>query len=145
MEYLFAFIAGVVSALVALRVRRGTNPVEEPADGLGLQDIAGPSSDGTTGRPKAESQMLRLLEMAGPLSAIGDASSHPRDLEANAKFREAVTILKSADVPISTSASRTSTPDSAIPVMSPVIQELAMNPPPPRTSARRVVFSAESP
>ncbi|MBA2302053.1 MAG: ATP-dependent Clp protease ATP-binding subunit [Acidobacteria bacterium] len=77
MDYFIVFIAGVVSALLVIRARAGT-----------------------TGRPEP-SPTVRLQEIAGPLTAVGEASSHPRDLEANAIFREAVTILTSTGVPMS--------------------------------------------
>lgn len=99
MDYLIGFIAGVVLALVAVRIRAGNGQPEEVAQSPGLHEVAGPA--GNISEQTVRAQTRRLLEMAGSLTAVGEASSHPRDLEANATFREAVTILGSAAVPTS--------------------------------------------
>src|SRR5688500_8832010 len=44
----------------------------------------------------------RLQALSPALTTVGDASSHPRDLQSNPTFREAVALLASADVSMGT-------------------------------------------
>ena len=80
MELLIAFVAGAVVALLAARAM-----AHPPAQQEG----------------HAQSPTARLQALTGALAAVGDASSHPRDLSANATFQEAVAILGSDVVPMS--------------------------------------------
>ena len=80
MELLIAFVAGAVVAFLVARAM-----AHPPAQQEG----------------HAQSPTARLQALTGTLAGVGDASSHPRDLSANATFQEAVAILGSDVVPMS--------------------------------------------
>ena len=80
MELLIAFVAGAVAAFLVARAMAHRPAQQEE---------------------HAQSPTARLQALTGALAGVGDASSHPRDLSANATFQEAVAILGSDAVPMS--------------------------------------------
>jgi ATP-dependent Clp protease ATP-binding subunit ClpC len=89
---IFLAIAGSL-AFILSRWQAGRSGAPVP---IAPPDVSASDTPGTAHNPSA-----RLLALSAELSTVGDASSHPRDLEANSTFRRAVTLLEAPDVPLS--------------------------------------------
>jgi ATP-dependent Clp protease ATP-binding subunit ClpC len=91
-EAFVAFVAGSALGLLIGRRQPGGVPASP-----GAAASAAPSPLASELTPEA-----RLQRLSAELALVGEASAHPRDMNENAVFREAVSVLEDTRIPLTT-------------------------------------------
>src|SRR5262245_37733909 len=103
MAYLLLFVAGVLGGLVLARFLRRKTVQQPSAAHVSTPVVTPPVAIPPPVAPAPKPELSRgeaIAALQSQVEAAGAASSHPRDMQHNAAFRQAVELLAAADTPL---------------------------------------------